>query len=751
MSVRHRLCLVAPLVLLLGADRPKPAEVAPGSAARNVLLSGIRGIAAPGAPGPLCVFGPKSYPVVLGKYGKDQQAAVVAAGEWGKGRVVAFGHTGYLDAKTLDDADTARLLVNAIGWSAGRARIARQPVKVATVRQPKLAALLAGQSIDATDIDSSKIESAAGSIDVFVLNTGDIKSQAIADALLEHVKRGHGLILASLGWGWKQLNPGKSLIDDHPGNRLLAPLGIAWADGTLDRTNATGYSVGEPVPPLVHGNTALQAALEHDRGKKRLETAQAKQASATVVMALRSLPIDQNTVFAPIRRWATEHADELVPSAKKPVGVGDIMKRLAITMQLVAGERLSADQVQAYPAADAFPGSVPADAPRIRRNITVDTAIPGWHSTGLYAPPGSVIEVKMAGSPPSGNKPLAVRIGCHTDGVWHLDKWQRLPEIADRWPITTATTRVANPVGGLIYIDVPDRTAPNRWQFEISGAVAAPYYKLGVTTTADWQTERKQPGPWAELASDRVIITVPSTHIRDLADPQALMEVWNQVLDACADLAAIPRERRRPERYVADQQISAGYMHSGYPIMTHLDAAATMASREKLLAGNWGLFHEMGHNHQSGDWTFDGTGEVTCNLFSIYVSESVCKLNKPGHDAVKVGPARDARYRDYVAKGRGFEQWKSDPFLALTMYVQLRESFGWETYKKVFAEYRDLPASERPKGDADKRDQWLVRFSRATGRNLGPFFEAWGVPVSSAARAKVEGLPDWMPAGFPPR
>ena len=33
-----------------------------------------------------------------------------------------------------------------------------------------------------------------------------------------------------------------------------------------------------------------------------------------------------------------------------------------------------------------------------------------------------------------------------------------------------------------------------------------------------------------------------------------------------ADLASIPHERKYQERYVADVQISAGYMHSGYPI-----------------------------------------------------------------------------------------------------------------------------------------------------------------------------------------
>ncbi len=39
-------------------------------------------------------------------------------------------------------------------------------------------------------------------------------------------------------------------------------------------------------------------------------------------------------------------------------------------------------------------------------------------------------------------------------------------------------------------------------------------------------------------------------------------------------------------------------------------------------------------------------------------------------------------------------------------------------------------------------------FSRQTGKNLGPFFEAWRVPVTAEAKAKIADLPTWMPAGM---
>jgi hypothetical protein len=39
----------------------------------------------------------------------------------------------------------------------------------------------------------------------------------------------------------------------------------------------------------------------------------------------------------------------------------------------------------------------------------------------------------------------------------------------------------------------------------------------------------------------------------------------------------------------------------------------------------------------------------------------------------------------------------------------------------------------------------MVRFSKAVGKNLGPFFEHWGIPTSQGARDSIKNLPTWMP------
>ena len=186
--------------------------------------------------------------------------------------------------------------------------------------------------------------------------------------------------------------------------------------------------------------------------------------------------------------------------------------------------------------------------------------------------------------------------------------------------------------------------------------------------------------------------------------------------------------------------------------MTMLDITGTMVDKERIKSnshhGVWGLFHEIGHNHQDALWVFDGTTEVTVNLFSLYVMEKVCGFKIGGHPAVEKS-TREKAMTKYMADGADFEKWKSDPFLALAMYIQMQQAFGWDSFCKTFGQYRQLSDDQKPKSDDDKRDQWLVRYSKTVGKNLGPFFDAWGVPVSDQAKKSIADLPAWMPDDMP--
>ncbi len=453
------------------------------------------------------------------------------------------------------------------------------------------------------------------------------------------------------------------------------------------------------------------------------------------------------------------------PSAERPMGRSEAAARRAV-MQFVQDHlRTLPESVRAHPAAADFPGSVPANAPRITRTLNIDTTEPvghltspysephesRWHSTGLYAAPGELVKVTVPSAVASAGR-FHVRVGVHKGDISVREEWTRMPIISRRFRVVSVTTLVANAFGGLIYIEVPHKANLGKIAVRIEDAVAAPLFVLGETDPGAWRNEiRHAPGPWAEIAGRNMIVTTPSSEVRGLDDPAAVAETWDRVLDLNTELAAWPSPARlRRERFVVDRQVSHGYMLAGYPILAHLDQQAKLVDVEHLRTeGNWGMFHEVGHNHQSLDWTFDGTLEVVVNLFTLYAYEFLCGVPVTESYYGWIDPRSRAMIARYDYENPNFELWKRQPAMALLMYVQMQEAFGWDAFRQVFTTYRALPDAERPKSDDEKRDQWLVRFSRQVGRNLGPFFEAWGVPTSPTAWASIADLPVWLPSDFP--
>ena len=707
------------------------------------LLGGVSEIGAPGVPGPLCVYGSEAFPVIVGSF-NQVHAPVIAASRWEAGRVVVLGHDGYFTRQTLASRNTGRLVTNAMRWAAGNKTASP---RMGVVGAPGLRGWLkeTGQNV----VELSLTQPSLGTVDVVTVVMWNQSSKEI-EALSEFVRTGGGLVTASTGWGWAQLHPRQDLISDYAGNRLLTRVGIQWANEWLDRTSPAGYAVDGPPPELTHAGTALHTIEAHAAGKRRLNKSETSQALEILTLTSRCLP-ENDALLAPRLSMLVENYERRWPSLEQPVVKSDVPARLAAALYVIDQNRTPAESARAHPAAADFPGSVPTDVPRISRVLTIDTSVPRWHSTGLYAAPGELVTVKVPVAVARAGG-FHVRIGAHSDGIWKRDEWTRMPEISRRFRVSEATTPVANAFGGLIYIEVPDKVGLGGIEVEIVGAVAAPLFVLGETDPDAWRNEiRHAPAPWAEIAGRNMIVTTPSSEVRSLEDPASVAKTWDRVLDLNAELAAWPSAARLyPERFVVDRQISVGYMHSGYPIMAHLDQQANLVDVEHLRSEcNWGFYHEVGHNHQARGWTFDGTVEVTVNLFTLYVYEFLCGI------PVAENYRGSAEFRAeqmalYDFDDPDFEQWKREPFLALVMYEQLQQAFGWNAYRDVFNTYRALSETERPESDDQKRDQWMVRFSRQVGRDLGPFFEAWGVPTSQAARDSIADLPPWMPPNFPP-
>lgn len=715
---------------------PSPSPQPTPQADRAALLAGVESLGPPpGAlPGEVLALGERAFVVAAG--GQDDEArAVVAAVRAGRGGAVAFSHDAFFNA--TDDAARRALLTNALVWSANAKRLEALDV-----------AVLGGEGFPFSGAVKSVLPPAAwASADVVLWRGGDVPA-AQAEELVAFVERGGGLVFGVCPWGRQQLygNTDRSIRTDLPHNQVGGALGLVFG---FDTVADKAYSLAADTTDALHAGRALDAATRILEGRRPKHDDPSPGRAARLTGALlRALPPGDPRV-APRLTKALGRTDlaELAPTPTRPVDLTtEAGARIRLAVQLATTTWLEAapKDVPAAPGSADFPGAIPERAPRITRAFSFEGAnlAPGsWHSTGLYAAPGEVIAVQTQDA-----RGWRVRIGAHADTLWHKPRWSRWPELTreDRLP-EQGTLEVASAFGGPIYL-VPQGGADPAARITLQGAVEAPLLVHGdPTSLAAWPERRTAPAPWAELVADGVIFTVPAGAIRDLDDPAALTAFWSRAMACYPELLGEAlHPTGRPERLVEDIQISAGYMHSGYPVMTHgaerMDHSDAVDLATLETHGNWGYFHEFGHNAQDPRWTFEGTGEVTNNLFSLYLGERMAGITPWENPWLE---NQKASLAPFLAAGSPYATWKQQPGLALLLFALVQRDFGWQPFQDVLASYGP---DVRPADDLAERDEWLVRLSHATGHDLGPYFERWGVPTSEAARAEVAELPPWMPS-----
>lgn len=104
--------------------------------------------------------------------------------------------------------------------------------------------------------------------------------------------------------------------------------------------------------------------------------------------------------------------------------------------------------------------------------------------------------------------------------------------------------------------------------------------------------------------------------------------------------------------------------------MCQWPAAPILVSTAEIKKGPWGPIHELGHNQQRGAWEFPPhTTDATCNLWSVYVHETVLGISRDkAHPDLKP-EARENRIKQYVKNGAKLEEW--NVWTALETYLQV--------------------------------------------------------------------------------
>uniref|UniRef100_A0A8C4RWM1 TRPM8 channel-associated factor homolog n=1 Tax=Erpetoichthys calabaricus TaxID=27687 RepID=A0A8C4RWM1_ERPCA len=563
-----------------------------------------------------------------------------------------------------------------------------------------------------------------------------------ADKVLQFVAEGGGLLIAGQCWNWANKNPDLSELTDYPGNKILNRAGITcrgyiYSPGTYvvpqPEERAKSYlflrSLAKFVFHICDG-TPLEKE-ESDRWKRVIEDG----------VQFLKLKAEDNFFYTSIRRLLTDMIEKLgVPQASKTNMAKPIKDRLLIDFAPALYNVIPNPQ-------KLLPIIIP-NIPVLPTLSSVSVEVEGtnkgktnaWRSTGMYISPGESTTLEF----PTEVLGLGwqVQIGCHSDNLEEWDDLCRAAVVIRRFRVNAKRVSVSNLWGGLIYIIIPEGCQIGTVNVTIENAVSAPYFVFGKSSNAKWTDSiRNHPAPWAELEANNIILTVPSDSIRTLDDPESLLGLWNDLMKSITELAAIPETFPRKERIVADVQISAGWMHAGYPIMIHLPSLKSIID-EKVMRkeGLWGPIHELGHNQQQDGWEFRPyTKEATCNLWSVYVNEKVLNISRELAAGDYTMAYREGVIKAYLGKGAKLENWTT--WTCLETYMQLQEAFGWEPYIQLFSDYQKI--TDISSDVTVKMNMWVERFSNQVKKNLVPFFKAWGFPITEEVSAKLTSLPEW--------
>ena len=126
----------------------------------------------------------------------------------------------------------------------------------------------------------------------------------------------------------------------------------------------------------------------------------------------------------------------------------------------------------------------------------------------------------------------------------------------------------------------------------------------------------------------------------------------------------------------------------------------------------------------------------------MYVMEKVVGRKMTAHSALA---DIDKLVREKVGPDHTSDAWHN-----LAMYILPIQALGWDSFQKTLASYATPEGGKNIKTREDKMDQWVLRYSKATGKNLAPYFAAFEVICSDQTKEALKSLPVWLPnPGFP--
>ena len=441
---------------------------------------------------------------------------------------------------------------------------------------------------------------------------------------------------------------------------------------------------------------------------------------------------------------------------------------------------------QKFSSSDWFPGAVKAPAvpgtvytAKINATMAPDVGLRTAFSqsfarrpTGYYLAAGDIAKITVPDSIPTDGT-FKIRVGANVHDKYIKSTIERPFRVSNQFPIVSKVTEIANPYGGGIYIDVPYKANfGTSVDIKIQNVVAAPFFQstaLNTTTLQQWQdVQRKNPAPWADFMTDKVMLTLPTSWIYAYDKPDVLMKDWDDRMDVISKLTGKQTLRNNQILYaITDTSLYGDGFGIGYPTGNN-DYKPGRATNGNNPANSWLLipgrsafkfgsseFHELGHAQLFSN--FNGEGEAAINLLYIAVVNQLYKDSEAGKGGDIDGALgesmgntrtlgretaainwmvtqnfRDGKAMDTTNSEKNEVRYQQRGY---AKYVEVAALFGWDKLEKFWGEENRvaIPGKD-PSIETDSR---ILRMSTAAGVDLTPLIHFWGIQPNDAPKLKA--------------
>ncbi|PEA92081.1 hypothetical protein CON66_31690, partial [Bacillus cereus] len=356
-----------------------------------------------------------------------------------------------------------------------------------------------------------------------------------------------------------------------------------------------------------------------------------------------------------------------------------------------------------------------------------------YEPTGLYAKPNEQITINV-----EGNQDIQVYIGTYSyDASWREDSKIK------SFTLKPGVNTIQSPNGGLIYFYNKQQGGTIRTTIT-TGGTTTPFFELGKHTKQDLINMLDQyPNAHAvELKGERVLITASPARVKKYllgsnTDPVQLLKKMDEATRIQDKVAGLSEEQvdKHYVHYVEENHSPDYYMYAtSYRTAYVGDAIQYVLDINKFITDGWGPWHEAGHLRQQSPWKFYNMTEVQNNIYSLSVEKA---FNQPSNLEKSGIYPKAFQYLEQVNKN--YDEI-SDVFVKLVMLWQLQLAYGEDFYPKLHQLYRDMPSSELPQTDENKKQLFMISASKVAKQNLIPFFEQWGLRPNNDTIQKVAAL-----------